>query len=129
MSVDADIPASQDLFGKTVNDLQSDVEVSSDAITGTLKFVSDYVGFSSDVSLQSGNYLALHCDVSALSDETVTVEVVNGHYGPVVLDDDKLVVLRIENKDTQKVKVTASRNGDATVTKTYSLTGLTLNES
>lgn len=47
------------LFGKTVNELQSDVVVSDDEVTGTLKYVDGYVDFSSNVSEQSGNYLAL----------------------------------------------------------------------
>lgn len=38
------------LFGKTVNELQSDVVVSDDEVTGTLKYVDGYVDFSSNVS-------------------------------------------------------------------------------
>ena len=43
------------LFGKAVNELQSDVVVSDDEVTGTLKYVDGYVDFSSNVSEQSGN--------------------------------------------------------------------------
>lgn len=38
------------LFGKAVNELQSDVVVSDDEVTGTLKYVDGYVDFSSNVS-------------------------------------------------------------------------------
>ena len=47
------------LFGKAVNELQSDMVVADDEVTGTLKYVNGYVDFSSNTSEQSGNYLAL----------------------------------------------------------------------
>lgn len=105
--------------------MQTSVEVGDDEITGTLKYVSDYTGFSGDPDLQKGNFLALKCD----SDEgaTITVELVGGHSGAVTLDDDKNIVIRIENKATQSVKVVASKDGDS-ITKTFGLTGLTLEE-
>lgn len=45
----------------------------------------------------------------------------------MTLDEDMNIVIRITNKDTQSIKVVASKNG-ATATKTYALTGLTLAE-
>lgn len=124
MSVDADIPASEDLFGKTVSDLQSGVAIGNDTITGTLKYVSDYTGFSSDPSEQSGNYLVIHAaDPNATS---VTVEVVGGTSGPRTLDSDGLIVLRIANKDTQMVQVKSYNGTIVKDTKTYGLTGLVL---
>lgn len=69
--------------------------------------------------MQSGNYLVLHCTVN---DSTpITVEVVNGISGPVTLDADGIIVLRIADKDTQSVRVVSGN-----ITKTYSLTGLTV---
>ena len=65
------------LFGKTVNELQSDVVVSDDEVTGTLKYVDGYVDFSSNVSEQSGNYLALKIEAEPAEAETV-VELVGG---------------------------------------------------
>ena len=112
------------LFGKTVNELQSDVVVSDDEVTGTLKYVDGYVDFSSNVSEQSGNYLALKIEAEPAEAETV-VELVGGTKGPVTLDDDMNIVLLIKNKDTQSVKVTVNDGEDST-TKTYGLTGLTL---
>lgn len=128
MSVDADISTSEDLFGKTVDELQSGVSVGTNAITGTLLYVDDYTGFSSKVEEQSGNYLALHCSVPLASDATITVEVIGGTSGPATLDDDGLIVDRIANT-SQKIKVVASKTGYESVTKTFNLTGLTLNES
>ena len=112
------------LFGKTVNELQSDVVVSDDEVTGTLKYVDGYVDFSSNVSEQSGNYLALKIEAEPAEAETV-VELVGGTKGPVTLDDDMNIVLLIKNKDTQSIKVTTTHNEES-VTKTYGLYGLTL---
>ena len=112
------------LFGKTVNELQSDVVVSDDEVTGTLKYVDGYVDFSSNVSEQSGNYLALKIEAEPAEAETV-VELVGGTKGPVTLDDDMNIVLLIKNKDTQSIKVTVN-DGEDSATKTYGLSGLTL---
>ena len=112
------------LFGNTVNELQSDVVVSDDEVTGTLKYVDGYVDFSSNVSEQSGNYLALKIEAEPAEAETV-VELVGGTKGPVTLDDDMNIVLLIKNKDTQSIKVTTTHNEES-VTKTYGLSGLTL---
>ena len=112
------------LFGKAVNELQSDVVVADDEVTGTLKYVNGYVDFSSNTSEQEGNYLALKIEAEPAEAETV-VELVGGTKGPVALDDDMNIVLLIKNKDTQSIKVTTTHNRES-VTKTYGLSGLTL---
>ena len=112
------------LFGKNVSDLQANVSVNGDEITGTLKHVTGYTGFSSNESEQSGNYLALKIE-TVPDDVVTTVELVGGTKGPVTLDEDKNIVLLIKNKDMQSVKV-VSTDGNETVTKTFGLTGLTL---
>ena len=119
LTVDSDVSDSVDLFGKTVNDLQTGVTIGENSITGTLKYVTDYTGFSSDPAMQSGNYIVIHCEVNDAT--PITVEVVNGVSGPVTLDDDGIAVLKIADKDTQSIRVIS---GD--ITKTYSLTGLTV---
>ena len=112
------------LFGKAVNELQSDMVVADDEVTDTLKYVNGYVDFSSNTSEQSGNYLALKIEAEPAEAETV-VELVGGTKGPVALDDDMNIVLLIKNKDTQSIKVTVD-NGENSTTKTYGLIGLTL---
>ena len=92
-----------------------------DKITGTLKYVTGYTGFSSKTEEQSGNYLALH-NISNIG-EPIFVEVINGFSGPVQLDADGIIVLRIANNE-QKVKVTC---GD--LVKEYSLSELTLQDA
>ena len=120
MSVDASIAADEDLFGKTVNDLQSNVTVGRNTIKGTLKHVADYTGFSSDTSLQSGNYLVIHAEVPDEENVTISVKVTN----PVTLDADGIAVLRIADKNSQTVTVVASKDGYDSVTKVFRLNEL-----
>ena len=89
-----------------------------------MKHVTGYTGFSSNTSEQEGNYLALKIEAEPAEAETV-VELVGGTKGPVALDDDMNIVLLIKNKDTQSIKVTVNNEGNSS-TKTYKLTGLTL---
>lgn len=113
-----------DLLGKEADDLQEDVEIANGAITGTLKYVTGYTGFSGDVAEQSGNYLALK--VTAVEGATITVELKNGTLGhPVTLDEDGMIVIRISNKTTQSVEVVATKDDKSEVQR-LTLTGLTL---
>lgn len=113
-----------DLLGKEADDLQEDVEIANGAITGTLKYVTGYTGFSGDVSEQSGNYLAIK--VTAIEGATITVELKNGTLGhPVTLDEDGMIVIRIADKTTQSVEVVATKDS-LSETQRFSLTGLTL---
>lgn len=120
--VSSDISDSVDLLGKVASDLQTNIAVGAAAITGTLKYVTGYTGFSGDVAEQSGNYLALH--VTASDGATTTVQLIGGHHGPKTLDADGLVVLRIESTD-EVVRFVSTKDGQATV-KSYALTGVTL---
>ena len=121
LTIDSSISATTDLFGKSVNDLQSNVVVGKDSITGTLKYVTGYTGFSSKTDEQQGNYLAIHAAVPGMADAKITVTVTK----PSVLDEDGLIVLLIKNT-SQTVTVKAEKEGYDTVTKTFTLTGLTL---
>lgn len=60
LKVDFNIAADEDLLGKVISDLQKDYGVSAGRILATLKYVTDYTGFSGDPELQEGNYLAGH---------------------------------------------------------------------
>lgn len=125
MTVKADVQPSVDLFGKTVTDLQENVVVGRNDITGTLKYVTGYTGFSSKPEEQSGNYLVIRSEVPDAEDATITVEVVGGTKGPVTLDSDGIMVARIANKQ-QKIRVVASLDGYDFYTRTFVLSGLTL---
>ena len=115
---DVNVGVSEDLLGKVIGDLQENVQVLTDEITGTLKYVTGYTGFSGDVSEQSGHYLVLHNTTNG--DEDIYVELIGGVHGPVKLDSDGIIIIRIANKE-QKVKVTSGL-----ATKVYSLTNIVL---
>ena len=127
---DTDIDTS--LLGKSITDLQSNITITDDSvlstddkISGTLKYVTGYTGFSGDTALQSGNYLALHFELAEDTNNTVTVEIIGGTSGAVTLDNDGIWIGYIKNTN-QKIKVIATAEGQPTVTKIYTLDGLTL---
>ena len=111
-------------YGKPISELQSGIEVSEDAISGTLHYVEDYTKFSSIDGEQEGNYLAVK--VEADPDATVKFHLVGGKKGEFELSpDDRQVVCLISDKNKQSIKITALK-GEKHNTKNYSLTGLTL---
>lgn len=119
-----------------VSDLQSNVVVGNNAITGTLNYVEDYTEFSSKVSEQEGNYLALTLagnDFSGLTSVKIGLrptyksgEAVDDDSGlvEIINDPDRNGVFRISSND-QVFKIVQT-NGTKTKTQTFSLTGLTL---
>lgn len=121
------VAADVDLLGKFAGELQDNVVVNDGAISGTLKYVTEYTGFSGDESMQSGNYLAIKAE--AFGGATITVELINGTVGhPVTLDADGMIVLRITDIATQSVEVIATK-GNVSEKATYTLTGLTLEDN
>lgn len=110
-----------DLFGKTASDLQTGVSFGDGSVTGTLKYVSDYTGFSGTVSQQSGNYIVFKatCNVEGA---TITAKITRTS----TLDEDGIGVFRVGNKDTQTLTVVASKEGYDSVTKEFPLSGLTV---
>ncbi len=127
MSADADIPASVDLLGKSVEDLQEDIEIDEETgkITGTLFYIDDYTGFSGDTELQSGHYLAMHFESDHA--DKITIQIIGGTDQPKALDSDGLAIFRITSTE-EKLKIVATlNNDDATKTvKEYILTDLVL---
>ena len=116
------------VLGKTVSELQQNVVIGDTDISGTLHYVADYTGFSSNPTDQQGNYLALKFEVDS-PDTDVYVNLAGGTVGWVKLDEDLLHVLKIANKDSQTVQVYYQIGEKKSETKTYSLTGLTLEPS
>ena len=112
-----------DLLGKDAEDLQENVAIANGAVTGTLKYVTGYTGFSGDVAEQSGNYLAIKVEAVA---DSITVELVGGTLGhPVTLDSDGMIVLKIADTSTQSITVVATK-GNVSETHNLSISGLTL---
>lgn len=124
LTLSADIGPAVDLLGKVVGDLQSSVTVSGDTISGTLAYIDDYTGFSSDPEEQSGHYLAIKA--TAQEGDTIVLDLIGGTHGPVTLDDDGICIIRIRDKDTQKLKYTATGADGSTDERIWNLTGLTL---
>lgn len=122
LTVDSLIADTIDLDGKAASDLQTGISVGANAITGTLKYVDDYTGYSTEASEQAGNYLALHCTVPGVEDVTITANVSEDK---TVDSSNGTVVLRIADK-TAPLTVTASKVGYEDVVKTYSISGLIL---
>ena len=127
MSVSSDIDPEENLLGLTVGDLEEDVTASDGVISGTLKYVSGYTGFSGDPDEQAGNYLALV--IEAADGDTITAELTNGNHGPVTLDADGILIARISDKDAQELIFTATGADGTTEQKRFSLSGLTLEEA
>ena len=112
------------VLGKAVSSLQEDVVVHDKFIKGNLKYVTGYTGFSGDEAEQSGNFLALKFEAS--EGATTTVQLLGGvHREPVTLDSDMNCVFRITDRNTQRIKVVTTL-GDDTITKVYSLAGLSI---
>lgn len=128
VAVDTNISASEDLFGKTVSDLQSSISIRTSAITGTLLDIQPTTdAFYSNAGFNPAggtHFIALH--FTADEGASIGVEVIGGQTEghPVTLDADGLIVIQIANK-SEKIKVTATKNTDVE-TKTYDLTGITL---
>lgn len=110
-----------DLFGKVASDLQENIVVGESAITGTLKYISDYSSAFSGAEAY-GNYIAIKCTASAGA--VIKAEVVGGLHGEVTLDPDGLLVARIAS-NTQSIRVSATVDG-MTETKVYALNNLVL---
>lgn len=121
LRVDADIAAGTDLHGKVVSDLQSGIVVGSNAITGTLKYVSDYTGYSEDPEDQKGNYIALHMAVPGEEDVSISC----GIGTTSAVGSDGIAVLIVKSLATP-ITVTASKAGYDSVTKTFNISNLVL---
>ena len=97
LSVDADIADSVDLLGKVASDLQEDVAIADNKVTGTSGYVEGYTGFSSNPAQQEGNYLALHFEDELSHAAKLTVELVGGTSGETTLDSDGICVFRLND--------------------------------
>lgn len=126
MEIDVKSDVHETVFSKAVTALQSNIVVNGPDITGTVKYVTGYTGFSGDPAKQSGNYLALSFDTDPTADK-ITVEFVNDldKKGAQVLDSDKDVVFRISDKELQYIEVKAYKGGEV-VTRVLHLDKLTL---
>lgn len=104
--------------------MQSGVSVDNNEITGTLKYVTGYTGFSGEPELQEGNYLALKF-TPVDEDDVITVELLGGNTGhPVTLDEDLNMVLKIGDPKKQKIRVVTTHEIDAETHETVTSTDM-----
>lgn len=127
MTVDFNISDSTDLLGKYVYELQENVSLTGNKITGTLLKVEDYTGFSGDPVEQKGNYIAIHCSVPGVNGATIKFISKSGKKY-VVDPSDGLIVLRMAVKPT-KFRFEISKDGIPTVEKTFDASGLVLEKT
>lgn len=113
-----------EILGKTVSELQTNVEIEDNMITGKLLYVENYTDYSTNLSEQQGNYLALKVTTDVGNAE-ISVELLGGKDGPKTPDADGRVVMRVTNTESQSVKISATKGVD-TVVRMYSLKGLEL---
>lgn len=104
--------------------MQSGIIVHDTFIDGTLRHVTDFTGFSSNVEQQSGNFLALKFEHS--EGASTTVEILGGTSGPVTLDSDMVWIGRITNTN-QRIRVITTLDG-VSIQKTFTLNSLELEE-
>lgn len=122
------VAGTETMLGKSVADLQDGIVVTDSGITGTLKYVTGYTGYSGDPALQKGNFIALQ--FAAPEGATTTIQVLNGASAnnPVTLDSDMNMnaVIRIANKHNQKIKVVSTTTDGEVLTKVLDLSFLKL---
>ena len=114
------------LFGTKVSDMQEDVEITDDAITGTLKYLD-----SGDLvtTWGAGNFMALNFidnDFSKYSSVKVGMDPSQSSgLVEIINDPDKNGVFKVTNKDTQVFKIvsTDAETGEIN-TQTFDLSGL-----
>lgn len=113
-------------YGMDVSALQTGVQISGSKITGKLNYVKNFLQFSDDPTEQEGTFLALQVEAPEGVDryhELIGAKVTQGERKFEA--GDKLLVCRITDKTTQKIKLTAKRGSESKST-TYDLSGLEL---
>ena len=117
------IAAGFDLLGKVVADLQKDTAINTSKIFGTLKYVTDYTGFSGDPELQDGNYLAIKA-VNNVGATKITVQFAGR--SEIVLDPDLTHVQRFPSAIPYVTVRAYDANDKVIDAQTYDLSALVL---
>ena len=115
-----------DYWGTLASEMQSDVSIAGNAITGTLTKLTS--GSLVDV-WGEGYFIALKFDDFTegltYSDVKVGLAPTEGA-GLVTLDSDQDGVFKITDKDTQRLMIWQKKDGVGSLTEFYDLSGLTL---
>ena len=113
---------STELWGYTISQLQSDIEVENGEITGSLDFVG--TGTLADV-WGDGNFIALTFTPNSKTTEVSVAILPTEGAGWQKLDEDLACVFKVTDKETQKIHV-KSTDGVNEITQVYGLSGLTV---
>ena len=108
-------------WGTSVSSMQSSIAVSGRSITGTLKWLSSGQLVT---DWGAGNFIALKFDVPDGATQVKVGLRPSVSSGLVPLDEDKDAVIKVTDKNKQKL-VVISTNGTDTVTEVYDLSELT----
>ena len=103
-----------------VTDIQDNIQLKENKVTGTSKYVESFSQFSQSAK---GNFLAVKCE-EATKGETINWELSEAKTkGKGTLDEDGILVVQLHS-NTQTITL---KNGDTS--KVLDLTGLTLSPS
>ena len=123
----AGAPSDTDFWGTTASDIQSSITESAGAITGTLKLQT-----SGQIVTDWGAGYFIGLKITAIDSSVTTIKVgldPTAGAGLVTLDEDGLALLKVSDKDSQKVVVIQQNDEGKVWRYTYTLTGLTLSTS
>lgn len=115
-------------YGLTAEELQENIHIDSEAkkISGKLKYVKNFLGFSSNAIEQNGNYLAL--SFASEDAEKIETRVIGGTgKGYANATDDKFCIYRITNEKTQKIEIRVTKE-DKSKSYVYDLSDLILDK-
>ena len=123
VTVDPETDEAGALFGKLASELQTNLAITDGVASGTLHYISGWTEFSSKVSEQSGNYIALKVN-GVPADATVKYKLKGSSKAPVTLDQDRNIVVICTNKPNSVLQFTVTL-GEDSVTKEVTLSGIT----
>ena len=121
--------SSKTVLGKAVSDLQTNVTITNGVISGTLPYIEDFTGFSSDPELQSGNYLVLSiADIYAAATSVkggIVPSSIGADLVEMINDPDRNIVLRVTSTSQVATFVQSDAEGN-TLTQEFSCANLVL---
>lgn len=106
-------------FGVDLSDVQENVAISGNAITGTSKYLDSVNTF--DMS-KGHHFLVLH--ITADDAETIKVSMDPTQSSLTTLDESGVIILQMKDDQSQTVKIVAE-NENGTTTKNLTISGMT----
>ena len=118
-TVTVNLPTGE-VYGMNVTDLQEEIQVKGDKVSGTLKYVKNFDKFEKGAE---GNFLAIEVE-EAKNGDTVSFELSDSEKkGTGTLNSNDYLLVSKIHSNSQTITL---KNGETT--KVLNLTGLTLNE-